>query len=151
MKATIHGLQIGRVTLSPVSPLGPVRVFPMPPVKFVRAADVAPDPYPRTARVATIIKIVAAHFSLSDAELLQKSRKQFVVWPKHLAMAITCEVLGMKPAEVERHFGFAHASANNALRCLQDRLETQPASMALYEHLRARCQKAAGYPNDQLP
>lgn len=59
----------------------------------------------RGIAVDTILETVAQHFGLGMADLLGKKRQQNIIYPRHIAMYVMRDLLGMSYPEIGREMG----------------------------------------------
>lgn len=89
--------------------------------------------FTRQVKVADIQSVISAHYELSRADLIGRSRKRMVCWPRQMAMSVTRQVTDMSLPEIGRRFGgrdhttVLHACEAVMLRC--DRIAEQRADL----------------------
>jgi chromosomal replication initiator protein len=108
------------------------------------AAEVLDTLYPRPMRepgaagsVEQIQAAVAAHFGISQAELLSASRTGRVAWPRQLAMYLARELTGESLPSIGRQFGGRdHTTVMHACRRASARIDDDDAVREAVEKLR---------------
>ena len=87
--------------------------------------------------VAQIQKLTAECFDVTVKDLKGRSKKEFYVLPRHVAMYLVRELLKPSLQAIGEGFGGRdHGTVMNALRHVNDILQTQPAVRARIENLR---------------
>lgn len=94
---------------------------------------------PRAVDLSSIQKIVANHFGVKLTELLSTSRQQKFVYPRHLAMYLAREVLGLAHMEIAASFGKKdHTTVLHAIDRISNQLESDASTKAVIAELRRK-------------
>jgi chromosomal replication initiator protein len=97
------------------------------PLNLDLATEVMDSMYPRRGRskpsITAVQAAVAAHFSLSTAELISPKRKANVVWPRQVAIHFARQLTGAPLEKIGEAFGGRnHNTVLHACRKVSDRL-----------------------------
>lgn len=95
--------------------------------------------------MATIQRVVAAHFGVSVAALVSRERQVKVMLPRQVAMALCRELAGASFADIAQAFGQSNPPAvKYAIDSIGDRAETEPKFLVAYERVCAEARAALG-------
>lgn len=101
---------------------------------------------------APVTRVVDDHFHIGAEDFQSHRRPQSICWPRQIAMALVYELGTESLAQVGRRFGGRdHGTVLNACNRVKDRCETEPATRALVEMLRARSRLVIGAANQGSP
>ena len=76
------------------------------------------------AAAVEIQKLVADHFSVPLKLMLSRRRSEWIVWPRHLAMYLIQQRLGLSLTAIGRLFGRTHTAVLHAHSAVEARLAT---------------------------
>jgi|GEM_PF-365215 len=94
--------------------------------------------------VLSIQKAVSAHYEIKLQELMGASRKENIVTPRHVAMYLAREMLGITTTEVAAAFGRRdHTTVLNAVRRISDLMERDASTLATVKELRRKLEHNA--------
>jgi len=105
--------------------------------RLIRRCD-AGHPLATNPKCARILTLVANHFGLDERAVRSKSRLAELVWARHLAIRACVEFATPNRSAVARAFKLDHGTVLNALRAVQDRIDSSPPDRQVVEELRAR-------------
>jgi hypothetical protein len=104
---------------------------------FAPGAEIAPNDIVAGRRRVNVVKsIIANRFKLDQTELFSKARPSYLVWPRHLAMALASEFSGLGNREVGDMFHINHTMVSYAVQKVKDQSETDPKRRVVVDELR---------------
>ena len=91
------------------------------------------------ASPGSIKKLVAQHFQVRVQDLMSTSRKEEIVLPRHIAMFLTREILGLTTTDVALEFGRRdHTTVLNASKRIAELIENDASTLASIKELRRK-------------
>src|SRR4051812_49178068 len=78
-------------------------------------------------RMDLIKQQVATVYGVDPALLFGKRRFERIIWPRHLSIWLCRHFSSASQAEIALHYGLDHTTVLNAIRCVEDRIATEPA------------------------
>jgi chromosomal replication initiation ATPase DnaA len=102
-----------------------------------------PDVEPHDG-IRTIKNVVSKHYCVPLSAIDSKTRWAEATWARHVVIHLAWLLLDIKDRRLRIEFGMCHTSISNALRNVNNRIETERATKASYEVCRADAKKALG-------
>lgn len=90
------------------------------------------------SKIDVIRRHVSQAYGVTTAEIANGTRCQHVVWPRHVAMFMAKEILGLSLQSVGRHFGKDHGTVLHACRAVKNRIDCRDKTAPLVLSLRER-------------
>lgn len=106
---------------------------------------IAPESGPMLlgARIRFIQKTVAADFGITTAEMMSRSRKDYICSPRQIAMYLAWDTMGRSLTDTARRFGRDHTTLVHARRKIEKRM-ADPDYADRIERLRAQILEKIG-------
>lgn len=99
--------------------------------------------YYKCARVELIQKIVCDEFHIRRSLMLSGRRLQSIVWPRHIAMALSYELTGLGTPRLAKEFHVKdHSTILRAMEKMQDEVLCNKGKAAQVEVIRERVGRA---------
>lgn len=87
-----------------------------------------------------ILQAISDEFSIAKKDLLSKSRKAEFIIPRHLCMYLLYHICSMNKTMIGRVFNTKHTTVINAMKKVEERMQTNPKFLRTVKHLSSQFQ-----------